>query len=63
MQQVTKRNRDIDWGMFRKLKDLDFADELSLLSATSKQMQHKTDKLEAKSGLHVRVSKHKMKVI
>ena len=64
MQQVTKRKRGINLGRFQTPKDLDFADDLALLSAISKQMQHKTDelvKLAAKSGL--RVSKSKTKIM
>ena len=51
-------------GQVSDTQDLDFADDLALLSAISKQMQHKTDelvKLAAKSGL--RVSKSKTKIM
>ena len=65
MQQVTKRKcGGINWGWLPTIENLDFADDLVLLSETSKQMQRKTDelvKLAAKSGL--RVSKPKTKVL
>ena len=50
--------------MFQSLENLDFADGLALLSATSRQMQRKTNelvKVAAMTGLSV--SKPKTKIV
>ena len=45
MAVTTKRRRGINWGRFQVLEDLDYADDLALLSATNKQLQLKTNEL------------------
>jgi hypothetical protein len=43
MRSVTlDRRRGIQWGLVNKLEDLDFADDLCLLSETHGNMQMKT---------------------
>ena len=37
--------RGIQWSLFSHLEDLDFTDDLALLSTTHKQLQENTDKL------------------
>ena len=56
-------NTRIRWKYTTKLKDLDFADDIALLSSTKQHIQTKTDKLahEAESvGLKVNVGKCKL---
>ena len=38
----------IQWNLFSQLEDLDFADDLALLSETHKHMQQKTERLQEK---------------
>ena len=64
VQGVTYRKREINWGRFQNLEDLDFAEDLALLSSFSNQIQRKTDelvKLAATPGL--RASKPRTKVM
>jgi hypothetical protein len=63
MRSVTQdRRRGIQWGLVNKLEDLDFADDLCLLSETHGNMQMKledlTNKAE-KTGLVINVKKTK----
>ena len=56
-------NTGIRWKCNTKLEDLDFADDIALLSSTRQHIQTKTDKLthEAESvGLKVNVDKCKL---
>jgi len=56
-------NTGIRWKFTTKLKDLDFADDIALLSSTRQHIQTKTDKLahEAeKVGLKANVDKCKL---
>ena len=58
------KNNGIQWTLMTQLDDLDFADDLALLSHNCRQMQEKTDCLEttsAKTGL--RINKKKTEVI
>ena len=53
----------IQWNLFSQLEDLDFADDLALLSETHKHMQQKTERLQEKSsqlGLKINVGKTKV---
>ena len=53
----------MQWTLVDQLKDLDFADDLALLSHTHSQMQAKTSKLEAissKVGLKINTDKTKI---
>ena len=52
-------------NLFSQLVDLDFADDLALLSETHKHMQQKTERLQEKSsqlGIELNVGKTKVKV-
>ena len=67
MKETTSQGRNgIRWtlmGPNTQLDDLDFADDLALLSSTRQQMQAKTDILAEKSaqiGLHVNTGKTKV---
>ena len=47
MKQVTNNSRTgIQWSLTQQLEDLDFADDLALLTHTQQQMQEKSHKLE-----------------
>ena len=53
----------IRWKFTSKLDDLDFVDDIALLSSTKQQMQHKLNKLDAEArrvGLKINVQKTKM---
>jgi len=46
MRQTTKdRRKGINWGLFQQLLDLEFADDLAVLSSNHGHMQEKTDRL------------------
>ena len=48
MKETTSDSRNgIQWTLVDQLEELDFADDLALLSHTHSQMQAKTSKLEA----------------
>ena len=61
MKSVTSnRNNGIQWTLLTQLDDLDFADDLALLSHNKKQMQNKTDLLKVvseKTGLKINKGK------
>ena len=61
MKTVTSnRNNGIQWTLLTQLDDLDFADDLALLSHNKKQMQNKTDLLKVvseKTGLKINKGK------
>ena len=45
MRETTQdKNRGIRWNLFTNLDDLDFADDLALLSHTHSQIQEKTNR-------------------
>lgn len=57
---TTGRNNGIQWTLLTQLDDLDFADDLALLSHNHRQMQDKTSLLAATSagtGLHINQKK------
>ncbi len=64
MRKTTEGKRNgIQWTIVDQLDDLDFADDLALLSHTCTQMQEKTSILEEeadKVGLHINVGKTKL---
>ena len=63
MKRATSENRGIQWGLTSFLEDLDFADDISLLSHSQEHMQQKTDRVtnEAASvGLKLNSKKTKM---
>ncbi|KAI0209386.1 Secreted RxLR effector protein 78, partial [Lamellibrachia satsuma] len=43
MKRSTEHRTGIQWNLFSQLEDLDFADDLALLSETHKHMQQKTE--------------------
>ena len=54
----------IQWGLWKQLEDLDFADDLSLLAESQRQMQGKTHKLEeVSSQVGLRINKEKTRVM
>ena len=58
-----KRN-GIQWTMWKLLDDLDFADDIALISSTQQQMQEKTSLLaETSIKLGLRPNKSKTKVM
>ena len=65
MKNVTDRNRNgIQWTLWKQLDDLDFADNLALLSHNRQQMQSKTEKLNEESKqLGLSIHKGKTKVL
>ena len=64
MKQTTMGHRDgIQWSLLRQLEDLDFADDLALLSHSNAQMQNKTTRLNnlaSNLGLHIHKNKTKI---
>ena len=64
MKRSTEHHRTgIQWNLFSQLEDLDFADDLALLSETHKHMQQKTQRLQEKNsqlGLKTNVGKTKV---
>ena len=62
---TTGRNNGIQWKLWTQLDDLDFADDLVLLSHSHSQMQDKTSRLEtvsAGTGLNIRRKTELMKI-
>ena len=63
MKKTTQNRRNgIQWTPWSQLEDLDFADDLALLSHSHKQMQEKTEQLNTVStqlGLNINRSKTK----
>jgi len=60
---VDKNNFGLDWVDGLKLADLDFADDIALLSKTRNEMQEITDNVEdeaRKVGLHINTQKTKL---
>ena len=61
MKRTTNgRNNGIQWTLLTQLDDLDFADDLALLSHNHRQMQNKTNRLveeSAKVGLQINTKK------
>ena len=57
MQKTTRKKRGIHWGL-DTMEDLDFADDLALLSTSRRNLQQKTNELEVhakRTGLHTKV--------
>ncbi|KAK7103282.1 hypothetical protein V1264_018213 [Littorina saxatilis] len=58
------RRNGIQWTLFDQLEDLDFADDLALLSHNHAQMQDKTTHLETISaGVGLKINKRKTELI
>ena len=64
MKTTTKNRRNgIQWTLWSQLDDMDFADDLALLSHSHEQMQEKTDLLNlvsAQTGLNINMNKTKI---
>ncbi|PFX23506.1 Retrovirus-related Pol polyprotein from type-2 retrotransposable element R2DM [Stylophora pistillata] len=64
MKETTREQRNgIQWNLLEQLEDLEFADDIALVSSNNQQMQDKTARLTANSiklGLHPNVSKTKV---
>ena len=67
MRQTTSdRPRGIQWNLFSQLEDLDFADDLSLLSSKQEHLQQKTERLNTFSkqvGLNINRKKSQVMAI
>ena len=62
-QSTAERKNGIQWTMWAQLDDLDFADDLALLSHTQQQMQEKTSTIatnSARLGLNIHRGKSKV---
>ena len=62
MRKTTRRKRGIQWGL-DTMEDLDFADDLALLSTSRRNLQQKTHQLEVhakRTGLHTNTAKTKV---
>ena len=47
---VEGQNRGIQWSLLKQLEDIDFADDITLLSQRHRNMQDKTNSLDANGG-------------
>ena len=65
MRKTTEHQRTgIQWTLFTQLEDLDFADDLALVSESHRHMQQKTERLQVNSGLlGLRINTGKTKVM
>ena len=57
------KHQGIQWTLSSQLEDLDFADDLAILSTNAKHLQHKTDRLTRyalQAGLIVNITKTKV---
>lgn len=63
MREATRVKRGIRWGLMDRLEDLDFADDIALLSESRKEMQDKTNevnRIAEKCGLKINTAKTKV---
>ena len=61
---TTGRNNGIQWALWKQLDDLDFADDLALLSHNHSQMQDKTTLLETTSaGTGLKINRKKTELM
>lgn len=65
MRQTTeKANTRIRWKMMEKLEDLDFVDDIALISTKTNQMHRKITKLlDTASTIRLRISRKRTKVL
>ena len=65
MRQTTEdKNRGISWNLFTNLDDLDFADDLAILSRTHSHIQEKTIRLHIYAEqVDLKINKRKTEVI
>ena len=62
MSKVSKESEGIRWGIWGKLTDLDYADDICLLTHSTRTMQKMLERLgkeSAKAGLKINVKKTK----
>ena len=62
MRKITRRKRGTQWGLYT-MEDLDFADDLALLSTSRRNIQQKTNELEVhakRTGLNINTAKAKV---
>ena len=60
MRKTTDSKRRITWSIFTTLEDLDFADDIALLSSRHSDMQEKTERLShfaSQLGLQLNANK------
>ena len=57
------RNNGIQWTLWTQLDDLDFADDLALLSHNHSQMPDKTTLLETTSGTGLKINRKKTELM
>ncbi|GFS18255.1 endonuclease-reverse transcriptase [Elysia marginata] len=63
-QTTEDQNRGIRWDLFTNLEDLDFADDLALLSHTHHHIQEKTSRLNTYAKqIGLKISKKKTEVM
>ena len=60
---TTGRNNDIQWTLWAQLDDLDFADDLAILSHNHNQMQDKTTLLETSAGTGLKINRKKTRLM
>ena len=67
MRQTTSdKARGLQWALFSHLEDLDFADDLAVLSLRPDHLQEKTDRLEKfswQTGLNINTTKTKVMLV
>ena len=65
MRETTRNNNTgIRWQMMSKLEDLDFADDIALLSSTHSQMQSKTNSMsELAKRVGLKINEKKTKIL
>ena len=66
IMKKSSANTGIPWKVFQQLEDLEFADDICILSNTQQKMQNKVEKLNEfanKTGLKINVGKTKLMVI
>jgi hypothetical protein len=49
MTKVTNRKEGTQWGLYDKLKDLDFADDICILAQSFKNMEAKLNDLKVEA--------------
>lgn len=64
MRKVTEEKREIHWIFTSALEDIDFADDISLLSHTQTRMQEKSEKLNTEGKkLGPKINQNKSKIM
>ena len=64
MREITGNNTGIRWQMMSKLEDLDFADDIALLSSAHSQMQSKTNSMSGLAKIvELKINEKKTKLL